>query len=75
MTQNWDEHRMRNTEKTTKRTQISTKRANTYFLSNFHMEDITKYQGNSKKCTVKISGIFDKIFACDRFNQQVSWRE
>jgi len=38
MTQNWNEHRMRNAEKTTKRTQISTKRANAYFLFSFFHE-------------------------------------
>jgi len=57
MLQNWDEHRMRNTEKTTKRAQISTKRANTYFYP-FFMRNSTKRQENSKKHTVKILGIF-----------------
>jgi len=52
MAQNWNEHRMRNAEKTTKRTQISTKEQ-TYIFIQFFLRNSTKYQENSKKHTVK----------------------
>jgi len=36
MTQNWNEHRMRNAEKTTKRTPISTKEQTYIFIQFLH---------------------------------------
>ena len=56
------ERRARNVEANTETDTNHPKSQTQYFLSNFHMEDITNHQENSKIGTVKISGILIRFW-------------